>query len=232
MLVVDDAAREQRGDLGVRIADGAQHFVRMLAEPRGRLADRREVACRLERQADGLHAADDRVIDLHHHVARPDMRIVHGLLVTIHRIETKVPSTSIYVGKSLDDNKLRQLRGLYVVEIIRESKTIAPVSPKEIIRENDILIFAGETDTVIDLLNNQTDLVTADYSDYPLTGKVEVVETIISPNSSLINKAINKTNFREMYDAGIIAVNRDGEKISGKVGEIIVSTTSTFPVKG
>ncbi len=135
-------------------------------------------------------------------------------------IEKKVPSTSIYVGKSLDDNKLRQLRGLYVVEIIRESKTIAPVSPKEIIQENDVLIFAGETDTVIDLLNNQTDLVTADYSDYPLTGKVEVVETIVSPNSSLINKPINKTNFREMYDAGIIAVNRDGEKISGKVGDI------------
>ena len=47
-----------------------------------------------------------------------------------------------------------------------------------------------------------------------------MVETIISPNSSLINNAINKTNFREMYDAGIIAVNRDGEKISGKVGDI------------
>lgn len=135
-------------------------------------------------------------------------------------IETKVPETSIYVGKSLDDNKLRQLRGLYVVEIIRGNKTIAPVSPKEIIQKDDILIFAGETDTVIDLINNSKDLVHTDFADFPMNGKVEIIETIVSPNSSLINKPINRTNFRESYDAGIIAVNRDGEKISGKVGEI------------
>ncbi|MBL7923365.1 MAG: SLC13 family permease [Bacteroidia bacterium] len=135
-------------------------------------------------------------------------------------IETRVPPTSGYVGKSIDDNKLRQLRGLYVVEIIRGNKTIAPVSPKDVIEPNDILIFAGEIDTVIDLLNTQTELVPADFSEYPMTGKVEVIEAIIAPNSSLINKPVNKTNFREMYDAGIIAVNRDGEKISGKVGDI------------
>lgn len=135
-------------------------------------------------------------------------------------IETKVPEASTYIGNSIDSNKLRQLRGLYVVEIIRGTKKIAPVSPKEIIQVNDILIFAGETDTIIDLLSNQSDLIPAEYSEYPLDGKVEVIETIISPNSSLINKAINQTNFREIYDAGIVAVNRDGEKISGKVGDI------------
>lgn len=135
-------------------------------------------------------------------------------------IETRVPAGSAYIGKSLDDNKLRQLRGLYVVEIIRGERTIAPVSPKEIIQQDDILIFTGETDTVIDLINTQKDLVPADYSEYPSTGKVEVIEAIISPNSSLINKKVNKTNFREMYDAGIIAVNRHGEKVTGKVGEI------------
>lgn len=135
-------------------------------------------------------------------------------------IEAKVPAASTYVGKSIDSNKLRHLRGLYVVEIIRGTSKIAPVSPKEVIQENDILIFAGETDTVIDLLNDQSDLIPAEYSGYPLDGKVEVIETIISPNSSLINKAVNKTNFREIYDAGIVAVNRDGEKISGKVGDI------------
>lgn len=135
-------------------------------------------------------------------------------------IETKVPASSAYIGKSLDDNKLRQLRGLYVVEIIRGKQTIAPVSPKEIIQEDDVLIFAGETDTVIDLLNNQTDLTHSDYTTFPMNGKVEIIETIVAPNSSLINKPINKTNFRETFDAGIIAVNRDGEKISGKVGEI------------
>ncbi len=135
-------------------------------------------------------------------------------------IETKVPEGSIYVGKSLDDNKLRQLRGLYVVEVIRGDRTIAPVSPREIIQAGDILLFAGETDTVIDLINNRKDLVPADFSQYPAIGKVDVIEAIVSPNSSLINKPVNTTNFRQVFDAAIIAVNRDGEKLSGKVGDI------------
>ena len=135
-------------------------------------------------------------------------------------IETKVPEGSIYAGKTLDDNKLRQLRGLYVVELIRGDKRIAPVSPRDVIQAGDILIFAGETDTVIDLMNNRRDLVPADFTDYPTTGRSDVVEAIVAPTSSLQNKPLNTTNFRQNFDAAIVAVNRDGEKISGKVGDI------------
>lgn len=135
-------------------------------------------------------------------------------------VETRVPASSSFIGKSIDDNKLRHLRGLYVVEIIRGNRTIAPVSPKEVIQAHDVLLFAGETETVIDLLHDQKDLTLADFSDYPMNGKVEVVEAIIAPNSSLINLPVNKSNFRELFDGAIIAVNRHGEKISGKVGEI------------
>jgi di/tricarboxylate transporter len=135
-------------------------------------------------------------------------------------IETKVPEGSIYAGKTLDDNKLRQLRGLYVVELIRGDRRIAPVSPRDVIQAGDILIFAGETDTVIDLMNNRRDLVPADFADYPTTGRSDVVEAIVAPTSSLQNKPVNTTNFRQNFDAAIVAVNRDGEKISGKVGDI------------
>ncbi|MFM9055715.1 MAG: SLC13 family permease [Bacteroidota bacterium] len=135
-------------------------------------------------------------------------------------IETKVPEGSIYAGKTLDDNKLRQLRGLYVVELIRGDKRIAPVSPRDLIQAGDILIFAGETDTVIDLMNNRRDLVPADFADYPTTGRSDVVEAIVAPTSNLQNKPVNTTNFRQNFDAAIVAVNRDGEKISGKVGDI------------
>jgi di/tricarboxylate transporter len=135
-------------------------------------------------------------------------------------IETKVPEGSIYAGKTLDDNKLRQLRGLYVVELIRGDRRIAPVSPRDFIQAGDILIFAGETDTVIDLMNNRRELVPADFADYPTTGRSDVVEAIVAPTSSLQNKPVNTTNFRQNFDAAIVAVNRDGEKISGKVGDI------------
>ncbi|ELR69569.1 Sulfate permease, Trk-type [Fulvivirga imtechensis AK7] len=45
---------------------------------------------------------------------------------------------------------------------------------------------------------------------------------MVSANSSLIGKTIKKSNFRERYDAAVIAVHRNGEKLSGKIGRITI----------
>ncbi|WP_457681386.1 cation:proton antiporter regulatory subunit [Thermovibrio sp.] len=51
---------------------------------------------------------------------------------------------------------------------------------------------------------------------------VEVVEAVVPYNSSLIGKKVRDTDFRAKYDAVILAVHRNGEKLSGKVGEIVL----------
>ncbi|CAN5531322.1 SLC13 family permease [soil metagenome] len=135
-------------------------------------------------------------------------------------VETIIPEGSGFIGKSIDDNKLRSLRGLFIVEIIRGNRTIAPVSPRDVIRSGDVLMFAGDTETIIDLVNDQTDLVIADFADYPKKGKLDVIEVVVTANSTLINNKINQTNFRQSYDAAILAVDRNGEKLTGKVGDI------------
>jgi di/tricarboxylate transporter len=48
----------------------------------------------------------------------------------------------------------------------------------------------------------------------------DVVEVVISYNSSLIGKTVKDSDFRGKYDAAIVAVHRNGEKLSGKVGDI------------
>ena len=52
----------------------------------------------------------------------------------------------------------------------------------------------------------------------------EVVEVVISHKSSLINKTVKNFNFRAKYDAAVIAVHRNGEKISGKIGDIVLKS--------
>jgi di/tricarboxylate transporter len=46
----------------------------------------------------------------------------------------------------------------------------------------------------------------------------EVIEVVISHNSSIAGKTIKEVNFRAKYDATAIAVNRDGETFAGKLG--------------
>jgi len=135
-------------------------------------------------------------------------------------VETMVNKGSRLIGKTVEEAGLRKLQGLFLVEIMRGDQRFAPVSPKQSIAENDILIFAGQTDTILELLKSNTGLSLPKYSLLPGKESLEVVEVVISTNSDLIGKQVKDTNFRGKYDAAIIAINRNGERVTGKIGEM------------
>ncbi|MEX2336904.1 MAG: SLC13 family permease [Fulvivirga sp.] len=136
-------------------------------------------------------------------------------------IEKRLSVNSPLIGKSVFEGGLRNLSGVYLVEIVRDDETISPVNPREIIQSDDILIFAGNTDNIVDLTLTDIGVELPDKI-APSTGKLRVVESVVSNNSSLISKTIKKSNFRERYDAAVIAVHRNGEKLSGKIGRITI----------
>lgn len=135
-------------------------------------------------------------------------------------IEKRLHNKSELIGKTVKDGGLRSLKGVYLVEIIRNEQTISPVNPNEIVNAHDILIFAGNTDTIIDLSLSELGIELPPNLK-PSSGKdIEVVEVVISTNNSLIGKTIKESNFRERYDAAVVAIHRNGERLSGKLGRI------------
>lgn len=136
-------------------------------------------------------------------------------------VETVVRENSTFIHQTVDQANLRNLRGLFLVEIVRSNKKIVPVSPDEIIQKDDILFFAGATETIIDLIKdpkglslpNQTSIIQGQ-------DKVGIVEVVISSQSSLNGTIVKETSFRANYDAAIVAINRNGERLSGKIGEL------------
>jgi di/tricarboxylate transporter len=138
-------------------------------------------------------------------------------------VETELAPASPLNGKTVKDAGLRSLKGVYLVEIIRNGKTISPVEPAEEIHREDVLIFAGETDNIMELLNNGRGLVLPKPADTRNEDKVNVMEAVIGANSSLIGKTPKEMEFRSRYDAAIVAIHRNGEKLSGKIGNIRLS---------
>lgn len=139
----------------------------------------------------------------------------------LYFVERVVPKGSQLIGKKLLNSSLRQLQGLYIAEIIRGDEIIVPVTPEEIIEEGDVLIFAGETSSIIELVNQRKDLLVDAYSDLPEGDKkMDVVEVLVAPGSALEGQKIKETQFRDTYDAAIFAVNHYGKKVSGAIGEI------------
>lgn len=138
--------------------------------------------------------------------------------------ETVVMKNSYLIGKTVEEANLRNLKGLFLVEIRRGRHCIAPVSPSRILQAKDRLIFAGETDKVVDLLKEANGLTIPETGEIALQKRSNIIEVVISQNSNLVDIKVKKINFRSKYDAAIVAVHRNGEKLSGKIGDIYLNS--------
>lgn len=134
-------------------------------------------------------------------------------------IETKLNADAGIVGKTIQEAGLRNLQGAFLAEILRDQKSIYPVGPQEILQSNDTLIFVGNTERIIELVEQNQD-ISFPKNVLSAAEQTHIAEAVISFNSSLIGKRIKDTDFRNRYDAAIVAVHRNGEKLKGKIGEL------------
>lgn len=139
-----------------------------------------------------------------------------------YTIEMIVETESALTGKTIEDAGLRNLPGLYLIEIQRNQRTIPAVGPYEILKGNDRLIFTGIVDSIIDL-QQITGLEPATDQVFKLNAprnERKMIEAVVSRSNPLIGRTIRDGHFRDRYDAVVIAVSRSGERINEKIGDI------------
>lgn len=147
-----------------------------------------------------------------------------------YTIEMKVTSASPFIGKTIEDAGLRQLPSLYLIEIERDGDILPAVSSHERLHVNDRLVFTGVIDSVVDLqkirgLELATDQVFK--IDAPQQDR-HLVEAVVSNTSPLVGKTIREGRFRTIYNAAVIAVARNGERINRKIGDITLHAGDTL----
>ncbi len=134
------------------------------------------------------------------------------------------------IGQRVAEAGLRHLPGLFLVEITREGNVISPVEPDEMLRENDRLTFAGAVDTIVDL-ERIAGLVPVADGAYEL-GKERrdrrLCEAVISATSPIINKTVRDSDFRALYNAAIVAIHRGGERLRGRIGDVVLRPGDTL----
>ena len=133
------------------------------------------------------------------------------------------------VSQSVEEAGLRQLPGLFLVEIDRAGRFLTPVSPDEVILAGDRLVFAGVVSTIVDLQRIRG-LVPAPEREDPIAAAAgrRLVEAVVSHSSPLVNRRVRDADFRSIYDAVVIAVHRNGERVGGKIGEIQLQPGDTL----
>lgn len=152
-------------------------------------------------------------------------------------LEARVPKGSELIGKSVEQNELRHLKSLFLAEIIRGGKTIVPVCPKEVIKQDDILIFVGDIDTANSLIQLKgLQLINPDHE---ITPANEWVEVVISHGGQIAGNTLKQVRFREKFDAAVIAIRRGHTRLEGGLGSVklqpgdslILAPGSTFKEK-
>ncbi|MDX1962658.1 MAG: SLC13 family permease [Pirellulales bacterium] len=150
-----------------------------------------------------------------------------------YTVDMLVPPESALVGKSIEEAGLRHLPGVFLAEIQRNEFVIPAVAPQERLQAGDRLVFVGIVDSVIDLrkirglvpATNQVKKISTPSLDRCL------IEAVVSNSSPLLGQTIRDAKFRTRYNAVVLAVARNGERIKKKIGDIVLEPGDTLLIE-
>lgn len=135
------------------------------------------------------------------------------------RVEPTCPG----VGKTVEQAGMRNLPGVFLARIDRGDQTIPAVSPHEVIRAGDELVFVGELDSLMDLQQIKGLVPSTrdpDEAQQEYRPNLRLTEAVVSVNSSLAGSTIRESGIRTRYGAVVIAVRRQGQRLHGRLGDI------------
>ncbi|MFV2065551.1 MAG: SLC13 family permease, partial [Pirellulales bacterium] len=149
-------------------------------------------------------------------------------------VEMLIQDRCPLVGKSVQDAGLRHLPGLFLIEIDRQGKLLAPVTPDDTLCAGDRLIFTGVVTTIADLEKIPGLVPAADRTyEFDPRRRLErqLTEVVLSRTSPVIGRTVRDANFRRLYNAAIVAVHRNGVRMTNKIGDIELEPGDTLIVQ-
>jgi len=144
-------------------------------------------------------------------------------------VEMKVSKDCELIGHTVEEAGLRHLPGLYLVEINRGTEVL-PVSPQTQIHAEDQLVFAGAVESVVELRSIKG-LLPATQQAFKLAGEQQdrrLFEGVLASASPAVGQSIREARFRHRYNAAVLSVARNGERLEGKLGDVVLQAGDTL----
>ncbi|PLA75527.1 SLC13 family permease [Hydrogenovibrio sp. SC-1] len=147
----------------------------------------------------------------------PDLQVTKSQ-VGDYMIEAKLEAGSDLINLSVEQAGLRHLHDLYLAQVVSSGTVITPVSPAYVLQSGDRLLFAGDIKSASKLLlfNGLT------FSGGASTKEQHFVEVVLSHQSSMIGQTLKSAQFRNKFDAAVVAIRRGNEQLNGRLAEMIL----------
>ncbi|WP_188750920.1 SLC13 family permease [Marinobacterium zhoushanense] len=145
-------------------------------------------------------------------------------------VEVEVESTGPLVGKTIAQAGLRSLSYGYLAEIDRQGRLITAAEPDRTLNAGDKLYFIGAPECASELRRIQG-LKPANGSIHKMDVANHqrcIVEVVLGPEFPALNSSVRESRFRTRFNAVILSVSREGNRIPGKLGDIRLKVGDTL----
>jgi di/tricarboxylate transporter len=162
--------------------------------------------------------------------ARKELLQQFGESMREYLVELKVAPGCRLIGQTIEAAGLRGLPGLFLAEVDRRGSIITPVSPDTVLEQDDRLVFTGIVDTIVDLKNIPGLEPVAAGADaaWAAARQRRLCEAVVSRSSPLIGQTVRESQFRSHYNAAIVAIHRNGERVTTKIGDVCLEAGDTL----
>ncbi len=145
-------------------------------------------------------------------------------------VELRVPADNPYIGKTLGEAGLLNVRGGSLIEMFHYDNIPVFVTADEPIMGGDRLIYAGQTDELIDIAEKYQ-LVSSDHNIFKMSEldkNRELCTAYVCFGSSLIGKTIGGSTFEKDNNLTLAAVARRGQRINQAPREVVLEAGDTL----
>ena len=137
-------------------------------------------------------------------------------------VEMTIPPNSELAGATVAEAGLRNLEGVFLVEVERRNRVIAAIGPDELLAVGDRLVSVGNLARVLDL-QRMSGLVSSEarhFDHLARNPQGQFVEAVIGAGSPLVGSSLKASGFRRRYGSAVVAIHRSSEQLKGKLGEV------------
>lgn len=145
-------------------------------------------------------------------------------------VEVEVEGSGPLPGKTIAQAGLRNLMYGYLAEIERNGDLITAVEPNRTLQGGDKLYFIGAPECASELRRIQG-LKPASGSIHKLDVANHqrcLVEVVLSAEFPALGKTIRESRFRTCFNAVVLSVSREGNRLPGKLGSIELQAGDTL----
>jgi di/tricarboxylate transporter len=169
---------------------------------------------------------------------------VEGRAEKDYLTELVVPSGSSLINRTLAEADFRGKYELHIIGIVRGGERVLPHG-EAILRPGDVLLVRGKPDKILSVRESQglgikSDTMSVHEShagailhdsrhDGREDAEMAIVEAIIAPNSTFVDRTLRRIHFRSRYGADVLAIYRHDqalyenlEDIQLKVGDMLL----------